>query len=323
MSSSGVRSSLPVNSNVALVAGVKLGGVAVSSVSGARPTVHSCTAGVGSTPRSGRFARTSRRCEPSVSPPTKCGEPQLCHSEPSSAHSKVTPAVLEEKVKVALESAVGEAGAESSVVFGGGGGATIVQVWTAGVWSTLPARSVARTRSVCWASDRPVSSCGDSQSAYGPLSSEHSKRSTASSALSEKVAVVSIVGEAGPDRISGTGAGGSGGGSTVPTQRSGVESKLPAASRARTSMLWSPSVRPLTRCGDSQAAKVAPSSEHWKVAPASSLDNSKVALVSWVGSSGPESIDVSGGVTSSTVQAWVAGDPSTLPAWSIARTRIV
>src|ERR671915_2003496 len=214
MSSSGVRSSLPVNSNVALVAGVKLGGVAVSSVSGARPTVHSCTAGVGSTTPNERFARPSKRCGPRVSPPTKCGEPQLCHSEPSSAHSKVTPAVLEEKVKVALESAVGEAGAESSVVFGGGGGATIVQVWTAGVWSTLPARSVARTRSVCWASDRPVSSCGDSQSAYGPLSSEHSKPSTASFAPSAKVAAVSIVGEAGLARISVTGAVTSGGGTT-------------------------------------------------------------------------------------------------------------
>src|SRR5918999_262656 len=234
MSSSGVRSSLPVNSKVAPASTVGDAGVAVSSVSGARPTVHSCTAGVGSTTPNERFARTSKRCEPSVSPPTKCGEPQLCHSEPSSAHSKVTPAVLEEKVKVALESAVGEAGAESSVVFGGGGGATIVQVWTAGVWSTLPARSVARTRSVCWASDRPVSSCGDSQ-----------------------------------------------------------------------------------------AAKAAPSSEHWKLAPGSSLENSKVALDSSVSESGPESIEVSGAVTSCTFQACVAGDWTTLPAVSIARIRIV
>src|ERR687893_2442864 len=217
MSSSGVRSSLPVNSKIAPASTVGDAGVAVSSVSGARPTVHSCTAGVGSTTPNERFARTSKRCEPSVSPPTKCGEPQLCHSEPSSAHSKVTPAVLEEKVKLALESAGGEAGAESSVVFGGGGGATIVQVWTAGVWSTLPARSVARTRSVCWASDRPVSSCGDSQSAYGPLSSEHSKPSTASFAPSAKVAAVSIVGDAGPERISFTPAGAARGGATSHT----------------------------------------------------------------------------------------------------------
>jgi hypothetical protein len=88
-------------------------------------------------------------------------------------------------------------------------------------------------------------------------------------------------------------------------------------------MLWSPRESPVTWCGDSQAANAAPSSEHWKVAPASALENSNVALVSWVGSSGPELIDVSGAVTSSTVHAWVAGDPSTLPAWSIARTRIV
>src|SRR5918992_2513681 len=128
MSSSGVRSSLPVNSKTALVSTVGDAGVAVSSVSGARPTVHWCTAGVGSTTPKERFARTSKRCGPSLSPPTKCGDAQDCHSEPSSAHSKVTPAVLEENVNWALESAVGESGAELSQVSGGGGGATIVQV---------------------------------------------------------------------------------------------------------------------------------------------------------------------------------------------------
>src|SRR5918999_6408181 len=128
MSSSGVRWSLPVNSNAALVSRVGEAGVAVSSVSGARPTVHSCTAGVGSTTPKERFARTSKRCAPSLSPPTKCGEAQDCHSEPSSAHSKVTPAVLEKNLNWAPESAVGESGAESSEVSGGGGGATIVQV---------------------------------------------------------------------------------------------------------------------------------------------------------------------------------------------------
>src|SRR5918992_6180339 len=127
MSSSGVRSSLPVNSKTALVSTVGDAGVAVSSVSGARPTVHWCTAGVGSTTPKERFARTSKRCGPSLSPPTKCGDAQDCHSEPSSAHSNVTPAVLEEKVKVAPESDVGEAGAESSEAFGGGGRATMFQ----------------------------------------------------------------------------------------------------------------------------------------------------------------------------------------------------
>src|ERR671919_44500 len=227
MSSSGVRSSLPVNSNTALVSTVGEAGVAVSSVSGARPTVHSCTAGVGSTTPKERIARTSKRCGPSLSPPTKCGEAQDCHSEPSSAHSKVTPAVLEENVKLAPDSDVGEAGDESSEVFGGGGGATMVQVWTAGDSSTLSARSVARTRSVCWPSDRPLSSCGDSQSAYGPLSSEHSKRSTASLAPSAKLAVVSMVGEAGPARISVPRAGTSGGRTIVHPPRSRVGSKLP------------------------------------------------------------------------------------------------
>ena len=69
--------------------------------------------------------------------------------------------------------------------------------------------------------------------------------------------------------------------------------------------------------GEAHAANAAPSSEHSNVAPARSEENSNVAFALSVGSSGASSIVVSGAVT---VHSWRAGDPSRLPASSIART---
>jgi hypothetical protein len=77
-------------------------------------------------------------------------------------------------------------------------------------------------------------------------------------------------------------------------------------------------------CGDVQGAKSAPSSEHSNaftgVPSGSSPRNSNVALVSWVSSSGPSSIDVSGADTSTTLHVRVAGVGSALPVSSTART---
>ena len=67
-----------------------------------------------------------------------------------------------------------------------------------------------------------------------------------------------------------------------------------------------------------QAAKAAPSSAHWNVAPASFDVNVKSR---WCSRSavGPVAIVVSG-ATVSTVQVREAGEASTLPAVSVART---
>jgi hypothetical protein len=68
-----------------------------------------------------------------------------------------------------------------------------------------------------------------------------------------------------------------------------------------------------------QAVKAAPSSEHWKLEPASLEENVKLALVLLVTAGGPESIAVCGALES-TVQLWAAGLASVLPAGSVART---
>ena len=106
--------------------------------------------------------------------------------------------------------------------------------------------------------------------------------------------------------------------STVHEYVAGVGSVLPAASRARTWKVWLPSARPVYAAGLVQPVKAVPSMEHWKDAPASEL-KSNVALESVDGLSGIEAMVVSGGVVS-TVQEYVAGLGSVLPAVSLART---
>ena len=48
--------------------------------------------------------------------------------------------------------------------------------WVAGVGSTLPSRSIARTANVCSPWDRPVNRCGAAQPTNSSPSREHSKR---------------------------------------------------------------------------------------------------------------------------------------------------
>jgi hypothetical protein len=78
--------------------------------------------------------------------------------------------------------------------------------------------------------------------------------------------------------------------------------------------------------GEVQEPQVPESSEHWKVDPLSLELKPKLAAVEVVVPDGPETIDVSGAVVSGgvcTVQLWVAGDASVLPAASVARTEKV
>src|ERR687896_926264 len=86
---------------------------------GPASTVQLHSAGDSEATPSGCTARTRSTCSPSVSPWTTCGEAQTTNgpSSLSSAHSKVAPGVLEEKVKVASVAAVGTSGSgpESTV----------------------------------------------------------------------------------------------------------------------------------------------------------------------------------------------------------------
>ena len=99
--------------------------------------------------------------------------------------------------------------------------------------------------------------------------------------------------------------------SIVNVRDAGVGSTLPAASRARTSNVWVPSASAPTLCGDEHAANAAAPSRHSNVAPASEV-NVKIG--------GPPTFNVVSGAVVSIVNVRDAGDGSTLPAASRART---
>ena len=85
--------------------------------------------------------------------------------------------------------------------------------------------------------------------------------------------------------------------STVKVRVAGVRSTSPAASVAFTSKVWVPSESVARVFGVVQLAKLAVSTRHWNVEPASELEKPKVGVESLVvvPFAGPESIVVSGG----------------------------
>ena len=97
-----------------------------------------------------------------------------------------------------------------------------------------------------------------------------------------------------------------------------VGSGLPAASIARTRNVCGPAVIPVSCFGDVHAAYGARSSEHSNVEPGSSEANVIVSVVLVVVPDGP--LIVVSGASRSSIQVYVAGLGSTLPAKSIART---
>ena len=161
------------------------------------------------------------------------GDEHTVASSPSSEQKKVTPAWSEENWNVALALGAVAGGAAVIVV---SGSATTVHAYVAGVSSVLPARSVATTRKVWLPGARSAYSSGDSHSASGSLSSEHSNVDSGSLDMNVKLAMVSIVVWAfGPIRIVVWGSVVSGGVMTVHVWLAGVASTFPARSMARTS----------------------------------------------------------------------------------------
>ena len=143
-----------------------------------------------------------------------------------------------EKDRLAAVSLVTAGGPESMVV--SGGIVSTVHVERAGVRSTLPAGSVARTPKLCVPSARPSYSAGELQVANGAASSEHSKLAPGSSAEKAKAAEALRVSASGPESMLVCG----GLVSIVQEYVAGVESVLPAGSVARTANVCSPSSRP-------------------------------------------------------------------------------
>ncbi len=107
--------------------------------------------------------------------------------------------------------------------------------------------------------------------------------------------------------------------STVQAWLAGVGSVFPSTSVARTWKVCSPSAKPVYSAGEVQRLKAASSRAHSYVAISSFDEKVNVADVLLARSAGPASIVVSGAVVS-TVQSWLAGVGSALPAASMART---
>jgi hypothetical protein len=127
--------------------------------------VQEWVAGVASVFPAASLARTLNWCVPTASPVRSRGDVHAANGALSSEHSKVEPDSLEENVKLALVLVVVAAGPEPIVVSGAvvSGGGWIVQLWLAGVASTLPAASLARTSKLCAPTARPVYSRGEVQ----------------------------------------------------------------------------------------------------------------------------------------------------------------
>ena len=95
-------------------------------------------------------ARTENWCSPSPRPEYVLGVAQAIQAPPSSLHSKLEPDSVEVKEKLAVAAVVIPLGplvieVSGGVVSGGGEDDFTIQLSLAGVGSTLPAPSVART----------------------------------------------------------------------------------------------------------------------------------------------------------------------------------
>ena len=150
---------------------------------------------------------------------------------------------------------------------------------------------------------------------YAPVSRRHLKVVPGSFEENSKEAEVLLVKAAGPEVITVCG----GVVSTFQRWTAGEESTLPARSPASTSNVCSPSARPASSRGEAQGSSSPPSRRQRKVAAESGDEKAIVALERRVAADGPEVIVVSGAVASC-VHSHRAGEASTLPARSTART---
>jgi hypothetical protein len=157
----------------------------------------------------------------------------------SSEHSRAEPVSLAENEKPALVLVVVAGGAEPIVV--SGATVSIVQLCVAGVASTLPAPSLARTRNWWASSARPEYWRGEAQDAKAAPSSEHSNVTPDSLDEKLKLALVLDVSADGAEEIVVSGATVS----IVQVWVAGVGSRLPAESLARTRNSCEPPARPV------------------------------------------------------------------------------
>jgi hypothetical protein len=199
---------------------------------------HVKLAGVPSTFPAASLARTLNVCEPSTSVEYGFGLVQGVNVRVSRAHSNVAVASGEVKLKLAVVALVVAAGLAVMLV----SGATVstVHVKLAGVPSTFPAASLARTLNVCEPSTSVEYGFGLVQAVNAGVSRAHSNEAVASGDVNEKLAELAVVTAAGLAVMFVSGA-------TVSIVH--VEDvtgpMLLSASRALTRKVWLPSGRPL------------------------------------------------------------------------------
>ena len=129
-------------------AGVSPLGPATIVVSGATvSTVHSRRAWVWSVLLAASTARTSNVCAPCGRSELTAGDEQLANTPVSSLHSNDDPVSVDVNAKDADVADVGPCG--PPVIDVSGPSVSTVHSRCAGVWSVLPAASVARTSKVC------------------------------------------------------------------------------------------------------------------------------------------------------------------------------
>src|SRR5688572_4047664 len=183
----------------------------------------------------------------------------------------------------------------------------------AGVASTFPAASLARTLNRCAPRFRPDAVNGDAHGANAALSMRHSNVDARSLEENLHVGVRSVVRPAGPRTIVVLG----GVVSILKARAAGAGSALPAGSTARTSKPCAPSASAGVTNTGVQPVNGAPSRRHSNRAPASREAKAKRCTAARETPSGPAVIVVSG-ATVSTVIERLAGVASRLPAGSIA-----
>jgi hypothetical protein len=175
-----------------------------------------------------------------------------------------------------------------------GGVRSIVHVYPAGVGSTFPAGSTARTVPVWLPAVRPVLATGETQAAKAEPSSAHWKTAVVSGLEKVNVMPVALV-RAGRSAVAVVSGGVV---STVHEKEAGVASLFPTASCAYTMKVWLPLVRPLTAAGEAQGAGVPTSAWQKKTAEGSGLANSIDAVARSDSPGGPLVMVVSGAVLS-------------------------
>ena len=282
-----------VNPNVGVVSIVCAGGTEASVVSGAVASiVNVWVAGVASRLPAWSVAHTEKVCAPSARAGVVYGEEQETIAAASTWHSNVANSPGTAKPKVGVESFPGDGGTALIVV--SGAEVSTVKALEAGVASTLPASSVARTWNVCAPPASAGEVIGEAQGANAPPSMLHWNVEV-SFAEKRNSGVESFVCAGGPRSIVVCGAAVS----TVSARLAGVGSALPASSLARTWNVCAPSSSTAVVCGDAQAVNAPASTAHSKVAPGS-LVNSKVGVESFV-SPGPVEMEVSGAAESTKV----------------------